>query len=52
MIKALVCSIMKRIDPETTKSEKICKDVDLNATGCSFANLNATRAILKKLVLE
>jgi len=52
MIKALVCSIMKRIDPETTKTEKICKDVDLNVTSCSFASLNATRAILKKLILE
>jgi len=43
---------MNRIDPETTKAEKICKDVDLNTIGCSFANLNATRAILKKLFTE
>lgn len=38
---------MTRIDPETTKAENICRDVDLSATGCSFANLNSTRAMLK-----
>ena len=43
---------MNRIDPETTKAEKICKDIDLNVNGCSFANLNASRAILRKLVQE